>query len=383
MNGRIYDPVIGRFMSPDFLVQAPANLQSYNRYAYGFNNPLAGTDPSGQFFGIDDFFIALTVIFAAKEVGIIDSQTAKTLAGISTMFVLGPQGAFGTFAGGGLAQAGIAGFAGGFVSSGSLEGGVQGAFTAGLFYGAGFVGAEGSLGRFAAHAAVGCVSAAAGGGQCGSGAMSAGLAQLSGGLTKDWSFDAQLVAKAVVGGTASVIGGGKFANGALTASFGHLFNDGFLEHADSARPSFGEVLREGLVSGRVRDDIFDYGSGLVEGAGSVAKGVGNSFRFLARGTGLIGGGEQLRWQAEGLAVNAALKEYATNSTARSEVNATVYDVVSDNASARNIGRLVGRSLTGFILAPAGGLAAIGDGTRSVERAGVKATDAARSIILGY
>jgi len=47
MNGRIYDPLLGRFLSADILVQAPGNLQSYNRYSYVFNNPLSMTDPSG------------------------------------------------------------------------------------------------------------------------------------------------------------------------------------------------------------------------------------------------------------------------------------------------------------------------------------------------
>jgi RHS repeat-associated protein len=47
MNGRVYDPKIGRFMSADPFVQAPLNSQSFNRYSYGMNNPLSGTDPSG------------------------------------------------------------------------------------------------------------------------------------------------------------------------------------------------------------------------------------------------------------------------------------------------------------------------------------------------
>jgi RHS repeat-associated protein len=34
MNGRVYDPVLGRFFSPDKYVQAPGNSQSYNRYDY-------------------------------------------------------------------------------------------------------------------------------------------------------------------------------------------------------------------------------------------------------------------------------------------------------------------------------------------------------------
>ena len=47
VNGRVYDPLIGRFMSADPFVQSPGNLQSYNRYAYVMNNPLVFTDPSG------------------------------------------------------------------------------------------------------------------------------------------------------------------------------------------------------------------------------------------------------------------------------------------------------------------------------------------------
>ncbi|MDM3871858.1 RHS repeat-associated core domain-containing protein [Porticoccus sp. W117] len=47
MNGRVYDPELGRFLSPDPIVQAPSNSQSWNRYTYTFNSPLSFTDPSG------------------------------------------------------------------------------------------------------------------------------------------------------------------------------------------------------------------------------------------------------------------------------------------------------------------------------------------------
>jgi len=47
MNGRIYDPNLGRFLSADPLIQAPYNSQSYNRYSYVMNNPLSLVDPSG------------------------------------------------------------------------------------------------------------------------------------------------------------------------------------------------------------------------------------------------------------------------------------------------------------------------------------------------
>ena len=32
LNGRLYDPMVGRFVSADFMIQSPDNLQSYNRY---------------------------------------------------------------------------------------------------------------------------------------------------------------------------------------------------------------------------------------------------------------------------------------------------------------------------------------------------------------
>jgi RHS repeat-associated protein len=50
MNGRVYDPVLGRFLSPDPLVQAPYDAQTWNRYSYARNNPVRYTDPSGLCF---------------------------------------------------------------------------------------------------------------------------------------------------------------------------------------------------------------------------------------------------------------------------------------------------------------------------------------------
>jgi RHS repeat-associated protein len=48
MNARLYDPVLGRFLSPDPYVQTPNFSQNFNRYSYGLNNPLMFTDPSGE-----------------------------------------------------------------------------------------------------------------------------------------------------------------------------------------------------------------------------------------------------------------------------------------------------------------------------------------------
>ena len=56
MNGRMYDPVIGRMLSPDIAIQDEYNPQAYNRYTYCFNNPLRFTDPSGYFVTIPPEF---------------------------------------------------------------------------------------------------------------------------------------------------------------------------------------------------------------------------------------------------------------------------------------------------------------------------------------
>ena len=43
MNGRLYDPVIGRFFSPDKYVANSSFTQDFNRYSYARNNPLMYT----------------------------------------------------------------------------------------------------------------------------------------------------------------------------------------------------------------------------------------------------------------------------------------------------------------------------------------------------
>ncbi|NOX47601.1 MAG: RHS repeat-associated core domain-containing protein, partial [Chlorobi bacterium] len=55
MNGRMYDPWVGRFLSPDPVLQQPGNAQNHNRYSYALNNPLKYTDPSGYSFKPDDW----------------------------------------------------------------------------------------------------------------------------------------------------------------------------------------------------------------------------------------------------------------------------------------------------------------------------------------
>src|SRR5690606_9268612 len=46
MNGRMYDPLLGRMLSPDIFTFA--GTQGYNRYSYCHNNPLSHVDPDGN-----------------------------------------------------------------------------------------------------------------------------------------------------------------------------------------------------------------------------------------------------------------------------------------------------------------------------------------------
>jgi RHS repeat-associated protein len=82
MNGRIYDPKLGRVLSADPFVQFAGDGQSYNRYSYALNNPLAYTDPSG--------FLAERVCFlsgcgaaGSARVGAIGSGSSRPAIGVT------------------------------------------------------------------------------------------------------------------------------------------------------------------------------------------------------------------------------------------------------------------------------------------------------------
>jgi RHS repeat-associated protein len=47
MNGRVFDPVIGRFLSADPYIDGPETTHGWNRYAYVHGRLLSATDPTG------------------------------------------------------------------------------------------------------------------------------------------------------------------------------------------------------------------------------------------------------------------------------------------------------------------------------------------------
>jgi RHS repeat-associated protein len=202
-KARLYDPLLGRFISPDSIVQAPGDPQTLNRYSYCGNNPLVYTDPSGHIFGIDDVLIGMAI--------------------------------------GAIIGAGMSAVTGGNVLTGAITGAVSGAF----FGVAGGIiteyGLQGSLTAVTLHAAAG---AASGGINAGITVDNVGLGALTGGIAgglgacagpylKDLGYPAQVAGRALVGGVSGGIGaelaggdfGQGFVTGATTGAIGAVAND--------------------------------------------------------------------------------------------------------------------------------------------------------------
>ena len=177
MNGRIYDPLIGRFMSADPYIQAPDDLQSHNRYAYVMNNPLNLTYPSGFSWISKAWKKAWKSPIFKAVLGIVVAIVAPyALAWIAPTL----------FGAGSLATALATGALSGFASTGTLKGALTGAFTAGIMFGVDVVGKDlfgadygkglaGGMGKIGLRSAGGCLSSKVGGGSCSDGAKLAGV----------------------------------------------------------------------------------------------------------------------------------------------------------------------------------------------------------------
>ena len=233
MNGRVYDPLTGRFLSPDPFMQAPGYSQGLNRYSYCLNNPLSLTDPSGYTW-LSDNWRSLLAGAVGVSVAILTAGT-----GTAGSIALGQailSGAAGGFAGGFTGSLLNGGNVGDAVKAGVI-GGVIGGISAGAankvgsFFGdVGKFNFQKELARSLAHGSVGGLTSMAQGGKFKHGFFAGSFASMAGSgmQASGWGvFQTQVgggIAAAVVGGTASELGGGKFANGAVTGAYTMLFN---------------------------------------------------------------------------------------------------------------------------------------------------------------
>ncbi len=210
MNGRMYDPELGRFIQADPFIQDPYNTQSLNRYSYVMNNPWTATDPNGYF----SFSDALRMVAAV----VITVYSGGTAAGAAWGFY----GA-GVTAAQAWAAVTIGGALSGAIQSGTLKGAVIGAFSGAVFHGIG-VSNLGTTDRILAHAVAGGALSELQGGKFGHGFVTAGFSKAITPLIDTGNVFADGALHAVVGGTTSTLGGGKFANGALTSTMQFAFN---------------------------------------------------------------------------------------------------------------------------------------------------------------
>ncbi len=196
-GARYYNPTIGRFITPDSIVQSPFDPQSLNRYSYCGNNPIIRIDPNGNLW----WFIPM-IVGAIK----------------------------GAFIGAAIG-AGFAAIMGGNIGQGALLGAIGGAF---------FGGTTGIIGQLAkegiklstsltilAYTEAGAYSGALGalaigsdpGRGAGFGALSGAVFGSIGGLGgKNWKWDvARVGLSGVAGGGISELAGGSFLDGFIFA----------------------------------------------------------------------------------------------------------------------------------------------------------------------
>ena len=194
MGGRTYNPTLGRFMQADPFIQAPGNLQSYNRYSYVLNNPMSYTDPSGYFFK--------KLLKAIAKVPILNAAITVVLA-VYCQACLVAYNTLSTYA-----------------ITGSLKSALVSGITTAVMPGGG------SAARVFASAVIGGVSSSLQGGKFGHGFVSAGLGAALGGVAKGMSSKAlQAIVGAAIGGTLSKITGDKFVNGAFSGAFAAALSD--------------------------------------------------------------------------------------------------------------------------------------------------------------
>lgn len=215
MGGRMYDPYMGRFLTPDPLVQAPDNTQSLNRYAYCLNNPLSLTDPTGYSWIGNVFSAAVGIAVGVETFGIGGGVLGMMLSGACA-------GASSAFASTMMNGANLW-----TAAKSAFVGGCWGALGGAVNYGIGEIGG-GWLARVSLHSVADGAMEALQGGHWEHGLLtgmaSAGGGELLGGYGAHLSDAQMLAGNAILGGVVSEIGGGKFANGAMTAAFQMMYN---------------------------------------------------------------------------------------------------------------------------------------------------------------
>lgn len=234
MDGRMYDPVLGRFLSPDPYVQTPDFTQGLNRYSYCLNNPLSLIDPTGYSW-LSDNWKSLVAAAVGIAVSVVSMGSATPVA----VFLAGAAGG----AAGALTGALLNGANIGQIAKATFTGAVIGGFSAVLNGAAG----DGSfLEQLFKHTfSQGWLEGIQGGNMF-HGFMMGAVSSNGGHYIEKYAQSigkvGKISANAVLSGTISEICGGKFANGAITGAFSIMFND--MMHSLQQKALVKKLLRE-------------------------------------------------------------------------------------------------------------------------------------------
>jgi RHS repeat-associated protein len=239
MNGRVFDPVIGRFMQADPFIQEPGNLQNYDRYAYCFNSPATCTDPSGYI----GKWLERKVRRELRR-----SKTFQQLASLAITVASAYCGPYASLCNAG-GQAALAGYAGASTEE-ALKAGGRAFISTEVNHMLG--GVDNPYWNAAGHAAWGCAEAKMNGGRCSDGIKGAfaysALKGIGFGPSESYHFAVNAGIRAATGGLVAELTGGDFWTAARTAAYAYLFNEAsreFMRRWNSAAERMSGGRRKG------------------------------------------------------------------------------------------------------------------------------------------
>ena len=228
MNGRLYDPLLRRFLNADENIRDPHNTQNYNKYGYVMNNPLMYNDPNGEF-----FFLFLAPLMSAFWATVVTGAIIGAAIGLVT-YSLGVALSGGKWSFGGALKSMFWG-----AVSGAVTAGIGNCFsTAASGYQAATEFAKTTLGAMTqtgAHAVAQGALSLMQGGSFQQVFLSAALGSLAasgfGAIAGDWAGKAggQIFFGALSGGIGAELTGGNFWQGAviggIVAGLNHVLHE--------------------------------------------------------------------------------------------------------------------------------------------------------------